>query len=222
MQSDSGAQVDNTIVMWITDFLAPPYCVFCAAPLPVHAGSICRGCYTDLPWATAPRLSNPDVLHSSISMLDYEFPIDAAIKAMKFKRKMFYVPALAEVLATALPLLPVDIDAVVPVPLHWRRKALRGFNQATEIAVPFANRLDVPVLQDVRRQKATPFQSGLGADERAKNLRDAFVVSAGLSIRHALIIDDVLTTGATITQLAKVLTNAGAAKVSALTVARVT
>ena len=206
--------------MWLLDFLAPPYCVFCAAPLPVNAGSICRGCYADLPWAATPQSSQLGELHTCISMLDYEFPVDAAIKAMKFNRKLFYVPAFAEVLATALPLLPIEIDAVVPVPLHWQRKALRGFNQATEIAAPLAKQLDVPMLRSVRRQKATPFQSGLRAPERAKNLRDAFVAKTDISAQHVLIVDDVLTTGATITQLAKLLLATGVARVSALTVAR--
>ncbi len=153
-------------------------------------------------------------------MLQYEFPVDAAIKAMKFSRRLYYLPAFAEVLCAARPLLPTDIDAILPVPLHWRRKTSRGFNQATELAKPLAGLLSVPVVRRVRRTRATPFQSGLDAAARAKNLRQAFSIDAPLHYEHVLIVDDVVTTGTTLVQLATLLRHNGVKKVSALTVAR--
>ena len=160
------------------------------------------------------------IFEASIAMLHYSFPIDVAIKAMKFRRKLFYAPAFAETLAVARPLLPPDIDAVLPVPLHWRRKAIRGFNQATELARPVAKSLGVPLARNVRRTRSTPFQSGLDAAERARNLRSAFVVTRPGSCGHVLIIDDVVTTGATTRALARRLLASGATKVSVLAVAR--
>jgi ComF family protein len=206
--------------MWLIDFLAPRYCAFCGVPSEGTEKSICAGCYADLPWADVAGKPLPGVFECSLAMLNYEFPIDVTIKAMKFNRKLFYVPAFAEVLCSATPSLPNDIDAVLPVPLHWRRKARRGFNQASEIALPLARLLNVPVVRNVKRRKATPFQSGLGADERARNLRRAFEVQKTLPYKHVLIIDDVVTTGATLAHLAKALLANGPEKVSALTIAR--
>lgn len=153
-------------------------------------------------------------------MLHYSFPVDAAIKALKFNRKLFFAPALAELLATAAPLLPVDIDAIVPVPLHWRRKMLRGFNQADELAIPLARMLGIPLIRRVRRHKATSFQSGLDAVQRSANVRNAFSANGRLACSHALIVDDVITTGATVGQLGRVLLANGVTKVSSLAVAK--
>jgi len=206
--------------MRIFDFLAPASCVFCGTSTEISANSICGGCYIDLPWNEAPVSPSPGQLDYSIAMLHYSFPIDVAIKALKFRRKLFYVPALAEILSAADSLLPVGIDAVLPVPLHWRRKALRGFNQATEIAVPVAKSLAVPLIRSVRRTRATPYQSGLDAPERARNLRSAFDIKRPITCSNVLIIDDVVTTGATTRALAKLLRDAGVDTVGVLAVAR--
>jgi ComF family protein len=155
-----------------------------------------------------------------IAPLAYEFPIDAAVKALKFRRRLHYGPAFAQLLCRASRDLPDDIDAVLPVPLHWRRKWWRGFNQALEIAQPLASFLDLPVCGAVRRRRATPPQSGLTARQRANNLRAAFCAVRRPCYRHVLVVDDVITTGATTSQLAKVLRRAGVAKVSAIAVAR--
>lgn len=206
--------------MWIMDFLAPRSCVFCGEPGEGSERSICAGCFADLPWIETPVSPTPGIFVASIAMLHYSFPIDVAIKALKFRRKLFYAPAFAEILCAAKPLLPPDIDAVLPVPLHWRRKAMRGFNQATEFARPTAKSLGVPLVRNVRRQRATPFQSGLDAAERARNLQSAFVITRPGPCTHVLIIDDVVTTGATARALAKLLLSSGVTKVSVLAVAR--
>ena len=153
-------------------------------------------------------------------MLHYSFPVDVALKALKFNRKLFYAPAFSEVLCHAKILLPADIDAILPVPLHWRRKTRRGFNQATEIAKPFAAELGVPLVRCLRRSKATPFQSGLAAKYRTRNLKDAFKATHRITHSHVLIVDDVLTTGATVRAVANTLLASGVGEVSVLTVAR--
>jgi ComF family protein len=117
--------------------------------------------------------------------------------------------------------LPEDVDAVMPVPLHWRRKWWRGFNQALEISRPFAGHLGLPVIHNVSRRRATPSQSGLSAAARASNLRGAFRVRRAPSFSHVVIVDDVFTTGATANQLARALQQAGVEKVSLAAVARV-
>lgn len=198
----------------------PPRCVFCGEPTRDDERFICDGCREDLPRADPTPPSAP--LEQVIVPLRYEFPVDAAIKALKFRRKLFYVPALAGILRDALLDLPDDIDAVLPVPLHWRRQWWRGFNQALEIGGPVARQLGVPVVDNVVRARATPYQSGLDAHDRAKNLRAAFVVRRALRHAHVLIVDDVITTGATVAGLARALLRAGAQRVSALAVARTT
>lgn len=207
------------LVHLLSDLIIPGTCVFCGTTSAADETHICTGCYADLPWnqpATCPRSG---IFERSIAMLQYTFPVDAAIKALKFNRKLYYAPAFAQVLCAARELLPAGIDGVLPVPLHWRRKTLRGFNQANELARPVARMLKVPLVGSVYRKHATPFQSGLGAAERARNLRHAFFVRRPLPHEHILIIDDVVTTGATTQQLAKTLISNGVRKVSVLVVA---
>jgi ComF family protein len=206
--------------MWMLDFLAPSSCVFCGLSSKGDEKSICVACYGDLPWNEPAVSPTPGIFDRSIAMLHYEFPVDAAIKALKFNRKLYYAPALGEVLCAACPMLPKDIDAVLPVPLHWRRKTFRGFNQAMEIAKPVAKMLGVPMLTGVQRKRATPFQSGLDAAERSRNLQRAFRAPEIIRHAHVLIIDDVVTTGATTIQLAKALRRSGADKTSVLAVAK--
>jgi ComF family protein len=213
-------QQRHYFLMWISDLLAPRSCAFCGTSCEGKERSICVGCFADLPWSEPAISPTPGIFECSIAMLHYAFPIDAAIKALKFNRKIFYSPAFGEILCAAEPLLPMDIDTLLPVPLHWRRKMMRGFNQADEIAGPLAKELCVPLLQGVRRIRATPFQSGLNASQRARNLSSAFVVMTNLSEQHVLIVDDVITTGTTVQALAEALMVAGANRVSALAVAR--
>lgn len=111
-------------------------------------------------------------------------------------------------------------DALLPVPLHPWRHAARGFNQALELARPLARRSGLPLLTITRRVRRTRPQTGLTAAERRRNLRGAFSVTRRLPCRHPLIVDDVMTTGETCSQLARVLLAAGAEDVSVLTAAR--
>lgn len=206
--------------MSFLDFLAPQSCAFCGTLSEPGESSICRACFVDLPWNEPAVSPTPGMFERSIAMLHYAYPVDVAIKALKFKRKLFYAPAFSEVLCSAEALLPDGIDALLPVPLHWRREAFRGFNQAMEIAKPLACRLSLPMLHGFKRRQATPFQSGLAAIDRARNLRGAFTGTRTLTRSHILIVDDVLTTGATVQAVARVLRANGVSKVSVLTVAR--
>jgi ComF family protein len=218
----------------------PNACVFCGANRGIDELSICMPCYDDLPWngracrrcanplvadlragvaCAACQLTPPPFAYASVPLL-YEFPVDAAIKAMKFRRKLFYVPAFAELLVQAMDTMPDDVDALLPVPLHWRRQALRGFNQASELANFLGRKTGLPVLKNVVRHRATPYQSGLAAAHRQRNLRAVFAVRSVIQARHVLIIDDVVTTGETCRQLAVTLHDAGVNTVSVLAIAR--
>lgn len=204
----------------LDNVIMPLRCVFCGTPTRAPERYICIGCNEDLPRIESPPPPTTSPFEYDVAPLEYAFPVDAAIKALKFKRRLFYAPAFAELLCAAAACVPPDIDAVLPVPLHWRRRWFRGFNQAVEIGRPLAKHLSVPLVTSVRRQRATPFQSGLNAKQRARNLKSAFVARGALPYRHVLIIDDVITTGVTMEQVARVVKQAGAGKVSALAVAR--
>ena len=204
----------------LEEALMPLRCVFCGARSVGAERRICAGCHAELPWGDAPSVRASGGLDSEIAPLSYAFPVDAALKAFKYRRRLYYAPAIAELLIAAAYLLPTDIDAVLPVPLHWRRQWWRGFNQAYEIGKPLARHLGQPMLSNVVRRRATPTQSGLDAAQRARNLLGAFAVRGGIPYRHVLIVDDVITTGTTIRRLATVLKGAGVSRVSALAVAR--
>lgn len=230
----------TTIGRSLEHALMPATCVFCGTRPQRHTVPICNGCYADLPWIerACPRCANPVAselpgnvccvacqqqpppFFATVAPLSYDFPVDAAIKAMKFKRRLFYAPAFAHVLFDALMRLPTDIDGLLPVPLHWRRQALRGFNQAAEISRPLRRKTGLPLVSNVRRSRATPYQSGLNAAHRQRNLAGAFSVRGAVRSRHVLIIDDVVTTGETCRQLAHKLLDAGAERVSVLAIAR--
>jgi ComF family protein len=180
-------------------------CEVCA--LPLTAGARCGACLTQAPAYDA--VSVPYV---------YGFPVDALIQAYKYGGDL----ALAPVLAAALtPAEDAGVDALIPMPLSQARLRERGFNQAHELARHLGRRFQLPVLANAARRIAdTTPQAALPWKERARNVRGAFVCDADLTGRHVAIVDDVMTTGATLSELARNLKRAGAARVSGWVVAR--
>lgn len=220
--------------------LMPKRCVFCGTECRREERLICCGCDADLPRighactrcaqpASAPLPDGvncgecqrrPPPYSRAIVPLAFEFPVDAAIRQLKFRRRLVYAPAFGEILCEAFSSLPGDIDALLPVPLHWRRHAIRGFNQAEEICRPLRTATGLPLLRNVVRVRPTPFQSGLSAKQRRHNLEAAFDVRGKLSATHVLIVDDVVTTGETCRQIARLLLDNGVERVSVLAIAR--
>jgi ComF family protein len=224
----------------LEDTFMPSRCVFCGTRSREGEADLCSGCFDDLPWneiscsrcAQPVATPLPEHVHcadcqlrpppfaAAVAPLLYSFPVDAAIKALKFRRKFYYAPAFGLLLARALPTLGGEVDTLLPVPLHWRRHALRGFNQAEELCKVIRKLHRLPLLGNVVRKRATRSQSGLNAKQRRRNLRAAFAVRGKIQAKHVLIVDDVITTGATCRQLATALLENGAQKVSVLAVAR--
>jgi ComF family protein len=198
----------------------PVRCAFCAARCESSERFICAGCMQDLPWRTPLCTTDHPPLKMMAAPLDYAFPIDAALKLLKFQRRCDYLPAFADLLWQLAAEMPGDIDALLPMPLHWRRQAVRGFNQAYELSRELQKRSGLSLLSSIRRIRATPFQSGLDAPARRHNLRNAFSAREPITAQHVLIIDDVITTGESCARLAAIVLAAGAHKVSALAVAR--
>lgn len=152
--------------------------------------------------------------------LEYSFPVDAMIKAFKFGRRLELARPLADCALPWLLLHRHSVDALLPVPLHRFRNARRGFNQAEELVRRLHQKTGIPVLHCLRRAKRTRTQSGLDARERQKNIRNAFLVSGKPRCRHALLVDDVMTTTATVRELSRVLLASGVETVSVLAIAR--
>lgn len=202
----------------VLDVFLPPHCALCGQS--IARRPLCAGCFADLHWLKPhdlPTLRNFDQVWSPLA---YDYPVDRLITEAKFGKQLATARALGELLTMRLPAMARLPDLVVPVPLHWRRQAERGFNQAEEIARGLCRRLDWRLAASVcQRVRATPAQSALSAAERRKNLHAAFVARPLRPGLHLLVIDDVLTTGATAEAVAGALRRAGAASLQLWTVA---
>jgi ComF family protein len=143
------------------------------------------------------------------------------VRAIKYRGDGRFVSFFAEELFVRAE-LGVRLDAVVPVPLHRLREWHRKFNQAALLADEYSKISGISVWRGLLKHKRTPAQSSLSNLGRKKNLRGAFLCKAGVPVpRRILLVDDVITTGSTIAECARVLRQAGAKKVYALSVARV-
>ena len=148
----------------------------------------------------------------------YRFPVDALVHAYKYGGKLALARVLGELLTRRV---TCDVDAIVPMPLARGRLAERGFNQALEIARVVAAGTGIALLPHVcRKVTDTPPQAALPWKERAKNVRRSFVCDADLQGMRIAVVDDVLTTGSTLNELARVLRKAGAAAVRGWILAR--
>lgn len=185
--------------------LARARCAICA--LPLTSGRICGAC-----------LERPPRYQRVEAALAYRFPADALIRAYKYGGRLALARLFGELLA---PAVARDVDAIVPMPLADGRLAERGFNQALEIARVVAARTGIPLFaRACRKVKETPAQATLPWAERAGNVRRAFVCDADLGGLRIAVVDDVLTTGATLNELARVMRRAGAVEVRGWIVAR--
>ena len=214
----------QTVNAIVSAILAPP-CALCGRVLDAPLdGAVCAAC-----WETViPRVSC-FTLHTiavAQALGPYDGPLRELLHALKYGRRRSVAPRLSAMMAAEGRQVLSGADLVVPVPLHWRRRRERGFNQSEELA----RHLGVPAGQLLRRIKATRPQVDLPAAERRDNVRDAFATGRSLIGRPEdrplegytiVLVDDVATTGATLDACARVLRAAGAAEVRALTAARV-
>lgn len=192
-------------------------CPSCALPLPASsANQLCGEC-----------LKNRPHFDRTIVACNYVPPIDHLVLALKFAHQLGLATAFAKELRNQISAMPQDTlpDLICPIPLGAQRLIARGFNQSLEIAKPLGNDLGIPVRHDLLlRLRDTVQQSSLHPDARHKNVRNAFTVHSELSnliqARHIALVDDVITTGTTLNEAAKVLKRFGARKVSNFVFAR--
>ncbi len=148
----------------------------------------------------------------------YDYPVDVLVKHLKYGRRLDLAKLLARGLAYRLRGAPRP-DACLAMPLSERRWRERGYNQASEIAAPLARWLSVPMIDPVVRIRHTSAQASMGHAARQENVAGAFQCQMSLQGWHVAVVDDVMTTGATFREVARVLRSQGARKVSAWVVA---
>lgn len=216
--------------------LFPGRCVLCGDPAPVQdlcapcsrelprVGTACPCCGLPLAYSGAPCgacLRHPPRFRRCLSPFLYQPPVSQLITAFKYRGTLSHGRVLSLQLAEYLRERHSDpVDALLPVPLHWRRRWRRGFNQAEVIAAELGRAMDLPMRRLLQRRRATPPQQTLGAAERARNLRGAFAPTQPVAGLRLALIDDVVTTGATADELARTLLEAGAAVVDVWCLAR--
>ena len=204
----------------------PPACLSCAMPLETRmVPDATRGIPTGSPGLHQTRLCSacqhdPPALTEVHAAFLYGFPLDRLLPRLKFHRDLAAGRLLAQVMAMSFANLARP-DVLVPVPLHRARLRQRGYNQALELARPMGRMLDLPVDAGLLlRIRNTSAQSRLDADARIGNLRHAFDVASRIAPPHVALVDDVMTTGATLHAAADALFDAGVERVDAWICAR--
>lgn len=195
-------------------------CEACAADLPALPAAQCPTCALPTPsgQTCGECLRRPPHFDATVARWRYGFPLDRLVQALKYAHRL----AAAEFLARGM--LAGNIptgDCLLPVPLSAAHLRQRGFNQAMELARSLAQATGLPLLTEaVERTADTAPQASLPWKARRKNIRNAFEGRQDLSGRHVIVIDDVMTTGATLDELARTLKKHGAARVTNWVVAR--
>ena len=188
-------------------YLDAPRCPVCALPTP--SSEVCGQC-----------LKHPPLFTRTTAVFGYAFPLDKLIQAMKYGEQLALAHAFAEKLAQHIDRNKLP-DCIIPMPLHPAKLRERGFNQSQLLAAKIARELDLKLLPDAcRRIRDTPPQSALPWKERKKNVRNAFRCDADLTGKRVALVDDVLTTGASLNALAEAVQKRGTSEISAWVVAR--
>ena len=198
-------------------FIAAPYCPRLGIPFAYDPGPGIL---------SMQAIADPPAYQRARAAVRYDDVAAKLVHAFKYGDRLDLAPLMGRWMTRAGTELLADADAIVPVPLHWRRLWTRRFNQSAALAATISNLSGVPVAHaPLRRVKATQQQVGLSRKDRASNVQGAFRVDparkAEVAGRRLIVIDDVLTSGATVDACARTLLRGGAARVDVLVFARV-
>lgn len=190
-------------------------CSQCARPFPIYQ--------TDTPSCGA-CLKDPPPYDNTIATFIYQKPVSYLIGGLKFHSQLVYARLLSQLLLHRLNQYYQPNNRpqmIIPMPLHKTRLRERGFNQAVELARPIAKAWNIPIsLQDCQRIRATPAQIELPAEQRRKNVKNAFHIQKKFYFEHVAIVDDVITTGSTVQELSLQLRRQGVKKIDVWSCAR--
>jgi ComF family protein len=227
------------------DIALPTLCVACREP--VDGEGVCAGCWAKLSFIAQPfcprlgipfvydpgpdllsmeAIANPPAYTRARAAVRYDDVARTLVHALKYQDRTDLAPAMGRWMARAGEELLADADVLVPVPLHWRRGWSRRYNQSGALARVLEKHTGVPVARNaLRRTRPTQQQIGLSRSQRAANVQGAFKVAPEkaheIQGRHVVLVDDVLTSGATTDACARALLRARAAQVDVLVFARV-
>ena len=191
----------------VLPYFNTPHCPVCALPNPTS--EVCGHCVTQ-----------PPLFNRTTAVFSYTFPLDKLIQAMKYREQLALAHAFAKKLAQQINKGELP-DYVVPMPLHPAKLRERGFNQSLLIAAAITRELNLKLLPNAcRRLRDTPPQSALPWKERNKNVRNAFSCEMDLSGKRVALVDDVLTSGASLNALADAVSEKGAIQINTWVVAR--
>lgn len=225
-------------MMFMVDNFRPSRrCLYCNAPSGKIA--ICEGCAAALPWihqacpgCALPQnfdglcrrcLKRPPPFDSAVAAFQLDVPVRQAIHELKYRAGFLHAHLLAQLFAQKLGRRAQPLpELIIPVPLHRTRLQYRGYNQSLELALTIRRSLDISVDASLaRRIRSTPDQIGQSRAQRRRNLHSAFSIDARVAGKHIALLDDVMTTGATLAELAQVARRAGASRIEAWAIARV-
>jgi len=219
----------------ILDFVFPPLCVLCGSAIQSGNRLLCEKCRRDLPGLKKPLLAAAELVHppkpplwfdKTLALFEYNPQVQKLIHLCKYKNMPAFSAYFGELLGVEFLRHPElnDVDMIIPVPLHNARYRERGYNQSALLASAIKKISGVPVNTNVlKRNKYTPPQAKLKREDRVKNILGAFTAkkSAKISNSCVAVVDDVVTTGTTVNECARVLRSAGAKKVVILSITRI-
>jgi ComF family protein len=215
-------------------------CILCAS----HKGGehgLCSACQQSLPWHSAPKcpqcgllsdgqicghcLQSAPSFDATRAFFSYEYPLDRLLQHYKYKESLHLADTFASLFIKHLfndcPINQTQTDLIMPMPMHNERLKQRGFNQALEIARLISKHRQIKLdFTSCQRIRLTPPQASLPLKERIKNIRGVFQCDTNLQGLNIALVDDVMTSGASLNELAKTLKQAGAAHVECWVIAR--
>lgn len=220
--------MDFIVRCTLCDGPGSPLCSSCRGDLP-WIDSACRGCGLPLPAGAnqlhcGACLETPSLFQQVVAPFYYATPVRQWITGFKHQSQLHSGHLLGQLLLETLQDHYLDTplpEAILPIPLHWKRLLWRGYNQSAELGKLLARHLGIPCRTDLlKRVRSTPSQQGSGREQRQRNLQRAFVVPSPIPFQRIALLDDVVTTGATVQTAARVLLLNGAQEIHLWTIAR--
>ncbi len=209
------------LVRAAASFVFPDCCLSCSAPVPAGERHLCPACRAALrPGRFTTRAPAGSPIDRVLYVLPFRGPARDLVRALKYDHRLSVAGELGRlVLPEAARLTECGVEALVPVPLHRTRRRERGFNQSELLASAVGEPLGLPVALALRRVRATRTQTDLPRGRRLRNVEGAFEATRSLAGMSVVVVDDVVTTGATIAAACSAALEAGASAVAAMAVA---